>query len=192
MEPLSPILNCAAQTFATRLFPLGFDIVDCQPYDDAAELIKSVRARGRIYVSSTHCGTSVFASPDINICSRAWHDWVHFRYGLEFDLAGETLAAFVQLAQFTREYGTEYDAGAVLLIEIIGQSLYHEKHGRFPDDQMAFTVAQLESGLWLSLARQFMDEIEERELTDSQALAMARREGSGLWRYALADTREAA
>lgn len=184
--PFSLLLNCATQTFARRLFPMGYDVVPGQPYTDAADLVKQVRATGRLEVSSDYAARTIYGDADVNQDARAWHDWVHFRYGLEFDLAGETVAAFVQLSQLVRDYGTEYEAGALLMIETLGQVLHHNTHGSFPVDQADFALGQLQAGVWLSVVRDLMDEMEEHETTDQGAMALARRDGRGLWSYILA------
>lgn len=190
--PFSMVLNMATQTFARRLFPLGYELYLGQPYADLTDLVESVRSTGVLMVSMDHNGNTIYGEGEINEAARAWHDWVHYRYGLEFDTLGEVKAAFVQLAQLVRDYGLEYEAGALLLIEIIGQVLYKDKFGSFPADQRQFALDQLQAGLWLTTATQLMDEMDEHEATDRVALQMANRDARGLVSYILADVRAAA
>lgn len=83
---------------------------------------------------------TIYGAPDLNHAFRAWHDSIHIRFNLPFNLDGEREAALIQ-AQSLGDI-----PGRIILAEVYGQALYAAKHGAFPTDQAAFIAAYLKDG----------------------------------------------
>ena len=88
-------------------------------------------------ISGLYCEGTIFADPEINVMFRAWHDYVHLKYNLPFNLEGELEAAFIQCAELPFDWWMEKH---LVMIEIGAQTLYNVKNeGSFVEDQIAFT-----------------------------------------------------
>lgn len=139
-EPLSHPFNIAVWTIANTLHPLGWDVSSEAPstYED---LVKDVAKRGRFTVWNGASDETIYADPETNFAFRAWHDWVHWRYNLDFSPANERAVAYVQAAHLLRTYGKEWqtnDFVALILAEVIGQAEYKDHFGDFPHFQVDF------------------------------------------------------
>lgn len=83
---------------------------------------------------------TVYGRPEANHAFRFAHDWAHYLLGLSFTLDHERLVARSHVGSLAR-YGASADAAAVLWADTYGQSLYAERYGRFPTNQLEFVSA---------------------------------------------------
>lgn len=106
------------------------------------------RIRGRwrtlVPVSGEFCDRTIYADPTDNHWARAWHDSVHLRLGTEFDASGEIKTGMAQLRE-AYDWGLSADALAVLYADTVGQTLYYERNGFFPDNAAPVVAADAEA-----------------------------------------------
>lgn len=93
---------------------------------------------------------------ETNFAFRALHDMFHVRLGAEFDSSGESAVADATDG-FMRTYASHLreEDFLVLRIEVTGQLEYCIKHGKFPNDQAAFTAAAIEYGVDVACNRTY-------------------------------------
>ena len=143
MEPLSTAFNAAVMAMTNRLMPTGYDVAENAP-STLAELQAHVKATGRICVWNRASDKTIFACPEQNWAFRAWHNWCHYKYDLEFNEAGKRKACDIQKQHIQEYYGYGLQSQLfcdLLEFEIMGQLEYKKVFGNFPEDQMALAVA---------------------------------------------------
>lgn len=101
-------------------------------------------ANGFMKISNTNCEGTIFGDANINVLFRVWHDAIHIELNEDFDYMSEARVCFKQIAELPEDWHFEKQ---LLQIEIIGQASYHAKTGNFVDDQRAFTIKVLETGI---------------------------------------------
>ena len=137
---LDPELDRVVIALAAERFPAGYDVVADAPstYD---ELIAWVGAGNRMQVWSGAADDTIFGAPAVNFAFRAVHDDLHARHRLPFTLAGEAAVAAIHAeltAARAKDATTACRWQALILSDIVGQSLHHLLHGGFPDRQRLF------------------------------------------------------
>lgn len=141
MKPLSPAFNAAVMTMANRVCPAGYDVSDDAPAS-LTELQDRVARTGRINVDRANSDRTIFGDPEHNWAFRAWHDWTHLAISAPFTLDGELAVAHRQIQDMHLAYGHGKQAqefARLIMSEVYGQALYFRNHGKFPEDQIAFT-----------------------------------------------------
>jgi hypothetical protein len=139
-------LNVAVLVIAGRLFPGSFDVSDDAPdtYDKLVALFESGR---RFVVYKAGSANTIFGDPAVNHHFRAWHDWCHWKGRHDFSMRGELAVHEMQSAHLVTVYGdceTTRHWQHILFADGIGQKLHHQRHGSFPQNQMAFVRQFLE------------------------------------------------
>jgi hypothetical protein len=145
VNPLSPLLNHIVVILCRRSWPEGFDVSETQAPKTYKALKAELAARGRITIDSVNSDNTIYGSSTINIMSRAWHDWAHLQGGFGFSVEGETSACQLQCKQI-RELAPVDQADhlcALLEAEVVGQSIYYQRHRRFLQRQREFVVAYM-------------------------------------------------
>ena len=145
--PLDIHLNVAVMHMADVVCPAGFDVSDTAP-STFPELMAFIETHRRITVFSGGSEKTIYADREVNYCFRAWHDWCHWRGRFDFSLEGETAVWQMQCDHFRSLFGDSAMTRRwqkILYVEVVEQWLFHERHGYFPDDQMAFTRSYLEA-----------------------------------------------
>ena len=143
MEPLSRAFNIAVVAIANRLHPTGYDVGDPAP-STLQELQNHINTTGRMLVWNGASDKTIYADPETNWAFRAWHDWCHYTFNLEFNKEGKRKAYEIQKDHIRLVYGlgAQTDLFCDLIeFEIMGQFEYKEVFGNFPEDQMALAVA---------------------------------------------------
>lgn len=144
-RPLDPSLNSAILTIAGRLFPDGFSISTDAPqtYHQLTSLLDSGKG---LIVWSGSSEMTIYAAPEVNYAFRAWHDWCHWRGQHPFTLKGESAVYEMQCSHLTsmsNDQDTIRRWRRILYAEIMGQNIYRDRYGQFPEDQRAFVEAFL-------------------------------------------------
>lgn len=127
------------------VLPLGFDRGPDAP-QTLDGLNAYVKQTGRIKISDQNADQSVFGSAEVNLASRAWHEWTHYAYQIPMTPEGERTAYEHQLVDMMKVYGTDATSlrwAQMLYADIVGQTEYAARHGVFPVNQMAFNLAYL-------------------------------------------------
>ena len=144
----SQAFNEAVHAMAKRLMPQGFDVSDHAPqtYD---ELMAHHAATGRIKIWAGASDRTIFGEgPDglvTNHAFRAWHDWTHVFFGLDFTKEGEYEVALRQSDAIDAQYRpiiADY-LNLIVQAEVVGQFRYKVQWGAFPLDQYGFVVAYM-------------------------------------------------
>lgn len=127
-----------------ELMPDGFDVSADAP-DTFEGLQAHYAATGRVLVWNGASGQTIFSTPEANYAFRAWHDFTHLKFHTNFTLTGEAQTCDAQIADMLETVGRwTWILAPILQAEIVGQALYEAKHGKFPVNQRAFTVAYLQ------------------------------------------------
>ncbi|MEM7200243.1 MAG: hypothetical protein AAF628_08270 [Planctomycetota bacterium] len=112
--------------------------------DTFAEL-KAWRDEGNILgvdslpVSGDHCEQTIYRDRATNVAFRAWHDAIHLAHDYGTDFEGEIATASEHARRVLDSLGVFADeAAAIITADTAGQSIYHNRHGRFPTDQRKF------------------------------------------------------
>lgn len=127
------------------VLPGGFDRGADAP-QTLLGLNEYVRRTGRIKISDQNADQSVFGDSEVNLASRAWHEWTHYAYQIEMTPEGEKVAYEHQLVDMMKVYGTDATSlrwAQMLYADIVGQTEYAQRHGAYPVNQMAFNLAYL-------------------------------------------------
>lgn len=144
-NPLSHSLNEIVVYLCRQCWPDGFDVSDTA----APETFKALKAefaeRGRVTINSANSDNTIYGSSAINIMSRAWHDWAHLQGGYGFSVEGEASACRLQCHQIRKLVSVEQadHICALLEAEVVGQSLYYQRHHHFIQRQREFVEAYL-------------------------------------------------
>lgn len=139
-NPLDPGFNVAVLHMASRYHPCGFDVSDDAP-DTYEELKAEATERGRITVWSGASDKTVFDDKEVNYAFRAWHDAIHLSRGEDFSFAGEYACYVAHARDLIEVFGDNERTrrwNDILFADIVGQALYREEHGNFPEDQRTF------------------------------------------------------
>lgn len=86
---------------------------------------------------------SIYGNTLGNIAFRVWHDWLHYHMPADFSIMGEARVAEHQLAYVEAEFGKGSLEAKLFTADTIGQVMYYQIHGKFPEDQMAFVLSCL-------------------------------------------------
>jgi hypothetical protein len=144
--PLDRGLNVAVLQIASQLFPLGYDVSPHAP--DTLKKLKTHLSQpgARMIVYNGGADNTIFEDNEVNYAFRAWHDWCHWRGNYDFTPEGELKTCKKQVEQLKTLYGdgpTVERWADILWAEVVGQRRYYAIHGRFLDNQRAFTEAYL-------------------------------------------------
>lgn len=107
------------------------------------EFKEETKTRGTMPISADHCENSIFASKSVNVAFRAWHDQVHIEMNEDFGYCAESRVAFKQAAELPEDWGYEK---MLIMCEIIGQAMHHDKYNEFVGNQMEFTKELIKNG----------------------------------------------
>lgn len=97
---------------------------------------------GVLYIAAEGCAQSIYGLRG-NLWFRAMHDLGHLTFNKETTTRDEIDLACILWQYIPDHIPSEYweDCARVYIADTIGQSLYCEAHGAFPDDQVAFVQA---------------------------------------------------
>lgn len=118
-------------------FHVPYTVADHAP-TSLAEIVSVYTSTGRLVVWSGASDQTVWQSPEANWLFRAWHDYTHILGMHEFDTDGEIATARRQIA------GLDDHAAQLVWSEIVGQLEYFNKFGKFPADQVKYTLNYME------------------------------------------------
>lgn len=120
------------------------DTTDSDQYDTLESITDYYNKTGNLIVWSGASFETIFGNERSNILFRAWHDYYHIVNQFSFDLEGESMTAYRQIADLPSDWLFEKQ---LVLCEVIGQGLYNIKFGEFPKNQRDFTISYLTHGL---------------------------------------------
>lgn len=144
-KALDPHLNAAIIFIAYKLFPAGVTASEDAPAS-FKELCAMLDAGKPMTVYSGGSEKTIYGDPQVNYAFRAWHDWCHWQGRQEFNADGELVTCEMQIRQLYDSFGWNGQTrrwADILTAEIIGQAMYLERHGRFPDNQKLFVELYL-------------------------------------------------
>ncbi len=113
-------------------------------YDFLAQRVAATR---ELAVERDFSATAIYGRYG-NTVFRAFHDMDHLLHGLDFTLQDEIEVALLgwnSIAKLVPKHDAQF-LRRVYMADTIGQSVYFQKHGRFPDNQTAFVVDYLRTG----------------------------------------------
>lgn len=169
-EPVCDKLNAASVEICTRIFPLGFDVTDNAP-NTFEELTVALANHGRMAIWTGDYHDTVFGDTEIWREFRAWHDWCHYRYNLQFNLPDEHAVCHVQAAQLVRLYGRGEDVAQMIatMFCVILDTLEQPLAGNNPESWWQF--GRDNYGRWLPYARRLL---ERQGLSDLDAIRLSK------------------
>lgn len=99
---------------------------------------------GVIVVNTDHAENTVYGPKEINLMSRAWHDWHHLNGNFPFNLEGEVAAVFGQMSELPSDWYLERN---ILFTDIAGLVASYYLGGQvFPENQREFAIRALKTG----------------------------------------------
>ena len=144
-EPLYPYFNeivlemCAKHVGHYHLTPNPDDV-------DTLEKVQEYYLKtNHIRVWTGASENTIFGDPRLNWAFRAWHDLIHVTNGEAFTLIGEINVAAIQCHQVGVFLADETPVQrkvvrSLIMCEVVKQAQYFTEHGRFPEDQVQFTI----------------------------------------------------
>lgn len=118
-------------------------------YDQLRAAYKaSKQARSPLPVSSQYCNTVIYPRREDNYKLRFWHDTLHVRTGLSFDVADELELGLLH-TRIAEQEGLVKGSlpWRLLRIDLLGQNYLMAIAQRFPVDQLKFTQRCIQDGL---------------------------------------------
>lgn len=104
---------------------------------------KAICGQGLVYVLKSSSKSSVYTTEAANWCFRFWHDYLHFKHDLTFSTIDELMVGNFQVHAVEQEFGVGSLEAKIMCAETYGQVMYFKVHGKFVDDQLAFTLNYL-------------------------------------------------
>lgn len=92
------------------------------------------------------CENSVYDTPYLNHCFRAWHDSLHLELDLDFSLKSELKIALAHRDEI-RDLGLSTRDQDIVVADVAAQALYYDRFGVFVEDQQRFVADVLDCGL---------------------------------------------
>jgi hypothetical protein len=125
----------SAEYLALR--PLDVTISDDAP--ETYEALVADAAEGKLRISPANSGATIYGHAG-NMAFRTMHDLGHLMYRLEFTLADEVLLATNQWLDLKVYIPAEFVGVChdLYFADTVKQSLYCDRTGEFPRDQIAF------------------------------------------------------
>jgi len=118
-----------------RLRTIGvyFDFVDTDPYKDLVELTcdSMLCSNMKIYSGDNN---SRLLPGDLNLYSRAIHDWIHYFHQLPFGFEGECKVYEIQKLLYPESMWP------LLYSEIVLQTAFVEVYGYFPEQKVIVNI----------------------------------------------------
>jgi hypothetical protein len=171
VQPINPTFNEASCHIASHIFPLGFDVCRSAP-NTMDELCERMDCYGRMAIWSGDYSHTCFADTETWLQFRAWHDWVHYRFGAAFTMPGEHTSCHIQAGQLMRLYGRGDDVVemiALLFCNVIGQLEAGMETGKPVPDGHAYCAANVAS--WRDYAKNI---VANQGRTDVDAIEFAK------------------
>lgn len=168
-QPINPEFNDACVFIASKIFPLSFDVFRSAP-NTYPDLHRSMDQLNRMAIWSGDHSNTCFADTETWWQFRAWHDWCHYRFGLDFTMPGEHAVCHVQAGQLMRLYGRGDNVQAMIALlfcNIVGQ-LEAGMAGQPVTDGHAYCSEKV--GDWMPYAARI---IAEQGTTDIDAMRYA-------------------
>ncbi len=104
--------------------------------------VNNARKYGIAYpVLSLYSDNTIYLNREANWAFRFVHDMFHVALNAGTDSLGEYEVARAMAVDIWATFGGNSDEAALYWADTCGQSDYFEKHGCFPDDQLAFVVS---------------------------------------------------
>lgn len=173
-NPVDASWNVVVRHIATQVLPNGFDVVE--KFADAPTTLEALTAyaneHGRLCIASEDCEGTIFDCADTNLCLRAWHDSVHYRHQLAFNVAGEAAAVYIQAAQVFHLYGVTPRSiwwVQLLLADILGLVINFKMRGTYPKNKRA---AAKYAKQWRDCAQRIGKAVSEAAPEDHEAAAL--------------------
>lgn len=180
--PVDVGLNVAIKHLCMLSHPNGYDVgmsLDAVP-TTLAQVIAQVQAKERFLIWGGECEGSIYACAETNMDLRAWHDKVHYDYNLDFNMAGEAAAVYIQIAQLMQVFGNRAclkQWAALIIADILGLVVSYRQAGdTWPTEKRNSTLALVP--VWERLAHKLVDSLAAvypgtRANRSAQALALA-------------------
>jgi len=144
-NPVDQAWNVAVRHIANKVCPSGWD--EFATFAEAPTTLAALTAyaqdHGRLCIATEDSDGTIFDCADTNVHLRAWHDSVHFRHQLAFNVAGEAAAVYVQAMQVYYLYGVTDQTirwVQLLLADILGLVIHVKQTGKYPKNKRAGTV----------------------------------------------------
>lgn len=162
-KPIDVEYNTAVMHIAGKVAPRGFNIVErwADTPDTYLDLCKMAERDGQITCTTEGGENTIYGDAEVYAHFRGWHDTAHYREGLDFTIAGEAAATYVQCWEVTAVYGRNDRAArfcAMVLQDIMGQQLFKAKLGAFPCEPVAHF--HNDYGNWVGLGKHLNDTLQ--------------------------------
>ena len=106
-------------------------------------------AKNKLYlpIYDGACENTIYTSPYHNHCFRFWHDIAHIQLDLDFSFEGEADVARYHCDRVAMVFGMDSLEFKLMHIDTFVQLIYHDKTGKFVDNQLEFALNLLKKDL---------------------------------------------
>ena len=115
-------------------------------YNDMCVRYVIAKSTGVFPVLEAHSENTIYTAPCINHASRFIHDCEHIRQGLDLSPSSELKLAALTGADVVRTFGVGSLASLLFTADTACQVLHFCDYQEFPQNQLAFAIACIESG----------------------------------------------
>jgi hypothetical protein len=137
LDSLDPVLvkefQCLTDDAYNRLFGCQFYFTDIDPYQNLDELTQDVRSNSIMKIYSGDNNSRLLPG-DLNLYSRAIHDWIHYFHQLPFGFEGECKVYEIQKLLYPESMWP------LLYSEIVLQTAFVEVYGYFPEQKIIVNI----------------------------------------------------
>lgn len=139
-KDLNEFIENRAKTIPYAIVLTGQDVFKGLTPTEAFQALLLYAEKGVIPVWTGESDRTIFGSSRVNHLFRFWHDYIHIKHRLGFDLEGESIVAAIQQYELPQEFIFEKE---LIHIEVVGQAQYYFVNSQFHSNQREFTIEYL-------------------------------------------------
>jgi len=102
---------------------------------------KRFRDTKKIHIWNGESEKTIFGDSKFNLYFRAWHDYIHIKYGFGYSQTDEAIVSDIQKNQLPKDWIFERE---LIHAEIVGQAHYNYINNSFVKEQRLFTIEYLQ------------------------------------------------
>lgn len=132
----------------SKTLGIGFEDVEDAPDNYRALVLKfnaSLQTGKPVPVYSEGSENTIYTNKHGNYAFRFWHDFLHYVNDYDFSIEGELLVADLHLKNIRDTFGFKSLEYRLIYADTIGQIYYYKRYQAFPDNQLDFALAYIES-----------------------------------------------
>lgn len=98
-------------------------------------------------VDATKSDRTIYGTATANIAFRFWHDMLHIFHKKDFSKASEVYVGQLHVEDVKAHFGEGSVEARIMEADTIGQTMYEDLHGKFPENQKDFAINYVQHGI---------------------------------------------